>query len=368
MSTRTENAPGSEARDGLMAPAAVSLVDAISAATTSASVGMMGKRLPEVVTELVRAELAPLEVARVVTDLIDAMTRRLIDLAIAEYGEPPVPWAWLALGSAARREQGIGTDQDHALAYDQQMRPLNELDGYFGLVAEYVTSGLDGAGIPRCNADVVAVNQALRRPLEHWVEAFEAWMSDPRIESVRQTTILFDHRRVAGSLDVERTLQRTISSSSERPAFIGRLKEMARDARPRRHFRLPRRIDLKHDGLMQIVTMARILAIEGDVPNVGTIERLRRAVELGLFDESSGDRLCAAFRVMWRIRLNHQIAVAAGSEEPGELVDMRTSQFRAQLGDALRSVREAQDALLRGSRSAATIRRDTRFPSFQSAA
>lgn len=368
MSTLTEEAPRGEAWDGLMTPVAASLVDTISVATSPAAVGMTGKRLPEIVTELVRAGIAPLQVVRVVTDLIDAMTRRLIDLATAEHGEPPVPWAWLALGSAARHEQGIGTDQDHALAYDTQERPLDELDRFFRDLAEYVTSGLEGAGIPRCNADVVAVNQALRRPLEHWVEAFEAWMGDPRIESVRQTTILFDHRRVAGSLDVERRLRCTISSSSERPAFVGRLKEMARHARPRRQLRPPRRIDLKHDGLMQIVTLARILAIEGDVPKAGTIERLQHAVELGLLDESSGDRLCAAFRFMWRIRLNHQIAVAAGSEEPGDLVAMRTSQIRAQLGDALRSVREAQDALLWGTGSPATIRRDTRFPSFEPAA
>jgi len=362
MSTRTENAPGSEARDGLMPPAAVSLVDAISAATSSATVGLMGKRLPEVVTELVRAELAPLEVTRVVTDVIDAMTRRLIDLAIAECGAPPVPWAWLALGSAARREQGIGTDQDHALAYDHQGRPLDELDAYFRHLAEYVTSGLEGAGIPRCNADVVAANQALRRPLEHWVEAFEAWMSDPRIESVRQTTILFDHRRVAGSLDAERTLRCTISSSSGRPAFIGRLKEMARDGRPRRQLRLPRRIDLKHDGLIQIVTMARILAIEGDVANVSTIERLRRAAELGLLDKDTADRLGTAFRLMWRARLASQIETTARCGESSDLATIRTTKLRAQISEALRAIREAQNAVLRRPAMPASIRRDTGSP------
>ena len=362
MSTRTEDAPESEARDGLTMPAALSLVDAISAATTSASVGMAGRSLPELVAELVRAELGPLEVARVVTDLIDAMTRRLIDLAIAEYGEPPVPWAWLALGSAARREQGIGTDQDHALAYAPQGRSLDELDGYFCDLAGYVTSGLEGAGIPRCNADVVAANQALRRPLEHWVEAFEAWMSDPRLESVRQTTILFDYRRVAGSLDAERTLRCTISSSSERPAFVGRLKEMARDARPKRHPRLPRRIDLKHDGLMQIVTVARILAIEGDVPNVSTIERLRRAAELGLLDRDTADRLGTAFRLMWGARLANQIETTAGRRESGDLATIRTTKLRAQISEAVRAIREAQDAVLRRSAMPATIRRDTGSP------
>ncbi len=346
----------------------VAMLDAIAAATTPASVAQAGRRLPEVVTALAKAGVDPLEVGGVVSGTIDAMTRRLIDLAIAEMGEPPVPWAWLALGSAARREQGIFTDQDHALAYDPQGRPPEELDGYFLRLAEYVTSGLEAAGIPRCNADVVAVNQALRRPLEHWVEAFEAWMADPLIEAVRQTTILFDHRRVAGLLDVERTLRRTISSSPERSAFVGRLREMAMEARPRRRVRLPRRIDVKHDGLMQIVTLARILAVEGDIPETGTIERLRGAASRGLLDEGAADRLAAAFRVMWGARLEHQIAAAAADEAPGDLVSVRTPELRTQLGDAFGSIREAQGALLKEPMLRAMIRRPTRTPSLEPAA
>ena len=346
----------------------VAMLDAIAAATTTGSVAQAGSRLPEAVTALAKDGVDPLEVGGVVSGTIDAMTRRLIDLAIEEMGEPPVPWAWLALGSAARREQGIGTDQDHALAYDPQGQPLEALDEYFRRLAEFVTSGLEAAGIPRCHAGVVAVNQALRRPLEHWVEAFETWMADPRIEAVRQTTILFDHRRVAGPLDVERTLRRIISSSPERPAFVGRLRHMAIQARPRRHLRLPRRIDLKHDGLMQIVTLARIVAVEGDIPETGTIERLQRAAERGLLDAGSADRLAAAFGVMWRVRLEHQIAAAAAGEAPSDLVSVRTPELRIQLGDAFGSIREALGAFLQGPVLPAMIRRPTRTPSLKPAA
>jgi hypothetical protein len=33
------------------------------------------------------------------------------------YGRPPVPYAWLALGSEGRREQTLRTDQDNALIF-----------------------------------------------------------------------------------------------------------------------------------------------------------------------------------------------------------------------------------------------------------
>ncbi len=82
-----------------------------------------GRLLPSVVCELVDAAADPVEVGHVVGVVVDALTGRLIELAFAEIGEPPVPWAWLALGSEARHEQALHTDQDHALAYDPGDRP-----------------------------------------------------------------------------------------------------------------------------------------------------------------------------------------------------------------------------------------------------
>ena len=168
-----------------------------------------------------------------VTLVIESMTRRFAELAIDRLGAPPVPWAWLSLGSTARREQGIVTDQDHALAFDPQGRPFEEVDGYFLDLAVAVTSGLEEAGIPRCKAKVVAEERSLRRPLEHWVIAFNDWMDEPRLAAGRQASILFDYRRSAGPLEAERTFAEVIGSSPHRPRFLRQMARQA-DARPRR--------------------------------------------------------------------------------------------------------------------------------------
>jgi CBS domain-containing protein len=256
-----------------------------------------------------------------------------------------VPWAWIALGSAARREQGIFTDQDHALAFDPGEWPLAEIDEYFRLLAESVTSGLEAVGLPRCRADVVATNQALRRPLGHWIEAFGRWMADPRIESVRQTAILFDYRRLAGPLEVERTLGETIASSPDRPAYIERLTRFTTSARSRQHVRLARRIDLKHEGLIQIVGLARALAVLGGILEAGTIERLRLAGERGVLSEGSALRLIEAFRFIWRMRLDSQIAARSAGNEPNERIRPR-GRLRRQLAVPFDSIREVRTEVL----------------------
>ena len=94
------------------------------------------RRLPDIICALVRAEVDPVHVGHAVAVSIDAATRRLIDLGIADLGDPPGPWAWLALGSQARHEQALGTDQDHALAFDLGEDAPEGADAYFAQLAQ----------------------------------------------------------------------------------------------------------------------------------------------------------------------------------------------------------------------------------------
>ena len=329
------------------------LLDAIESAGDVASVAAAGLERPRVIAELVRSGVDEVEVGRAGSMVIDAMTRRLIRLATDRLGEPPTPWAWLALGSTARREQAIDTDQDHALAFDPQGGSLDELDAYFLELARAVTFGLEAAGIPRCKADVMAENRALRRPLEHWVTAFRAWMDDPDPIALRQSAILFDFRRVAGDLDVESAFRTAIGGHPHAP-FLSRHVRRALETRPptRRYrpFVVRARgehrgtLDLKHGGLMPVVDLARIYAHATGSTATGTLDRLRESAERGGLDAETAGSLAEAFRSMWRLRLRRHVDRERRGETPDDLVDPRALPLdeRTELLAALRNVRRAQ--------------------------
>ncbi len=183
-----------------------SLVEAISRADDEAGAIAAARELPGGVCALVAAGADATKIGRVVGSSVDALTRRLIVFALADLGEPPVPWAWLALGSEARLEQALHTDQDHAIAYDLGINVAGEIDPYFLQIAERVTAGLEAAGIPRCNGDAMAMHPGLRRSIDSWADAFRAWMSDPSVDGSILSSIAFDFRRVEGPLDVEPAL------------------------------------------------------------------------------------------------------------------------------------------------------------------
>ena len=110
---------------------------AILRATDEDELVAAAQNLRRLFLALLDAGLASVDIGRVLSLQFDTFTVRLLDLAIEAHGAAPVPWAWLALGSAARREFTLGSDHEDALAYaashgvpvDQSPRDIFSRDG-----------------------------------------------------------------------------------------------------------------------------------------------------------------------------------------------------------------------------------------------
>jgi CBS domain-containing protein len=310
--------------------------------------------LPRVISTLVGSSADPVDVGHVIAFSIDAATRRLLELGMAEHGEPPVPWTWLALGSAARQEQAIRTDQDHAVAFDGDP---GAADGSLAPLAEFVTSGLEAAGIPRCEGNVMATNDALRLPVQQWVGRFEYWMGLQTPKASEQLSIVFDFRKVAGPLDAAVTLDAVMATAPERPLFLQHLARRALDQRPPIGFvrgitveqrgEHPGKVDIKHGGIMIVGNIARAHAIRAGITAKRTIDRLRASEQAGAIDAETREGLEEAFRFLWEVRLRHHVEQIAASQRPDDFVDPNElgGVARQGLKEAFRIIARAQKAL-----------------------
>ena len=74
-------------------------------------------KLPVFVKALLESGARVESVTRIMTTVSDAILVRLIELAEADLGPPPVAFAFVVLGSEAREEQTLATDQDNAIIY-----------------------------------------------------------------------------------------------------------------------------------------------------------------------------------------------------------------------------------------------------------
>jgi signal-transduction protein with cAMP-binding, CBS, and nucleotidyltransferase domain len=333
------------------------LTDSIRGGSDVAALVTAWERLPSLVRSLLDRHVDPIDIGHVVGVGIDELTRRLIELSVVALGEAPASYAWLALGSAARHEQGLVTDQDHAMAFGGDDAGVEVHDRYFSTLAKAVTDGLEACGIARCHGNVMAENPAWRRTSDGWRRRFAVYLADPNIMGARITGIAFDYRRVAGDVDIERVLDGVIRETRNDRAFMGRLAATVMETRPavgrRRDLVLERggahagKLDVKHGGITVVTNLARLLALRAGIAENRTVERLRGAAASGAISDRARDDLVEAFRLLWRVRLEHHVGQIERGEEPDDFVDPAEldAVSRGSLATALSVVAGAQKTL-----------------------
>ena len=104
----------------------------------------VSQRLPSLFVRMMRLGRDVEQVGRLITQVTDAFTLRLIALAEADLGPAPQAWAWLAFGSQARQEQTARTDQDNGLVTERAITP--DEAPWFDQLSRRVCDGLDRLG------------------------------------------------------------------------------------------------------------------------------------------------------------------------------------------------------------------------------
>jgi CBS domain-containing protein len=324
---------------------------AISKAETPDEVVAAAGHLPQTIVALTRAGVSSVDACRVLALAGDTATTRLIDLAFREHGDPPCPWSWMALGSVARREQTLASDQDNAFAY---LDPGgDEVDAFFAAVCNDVNTGLERCGFGADHADVLARNRQWRMSSGEWQRVLNDCLVHPDRSHLVRAAVSFDFRHVVGGLDIVRPLVAIERQAPHHPDFVSRLARTATDFTPP----LGRRgklttgddgsIDLKRRGIIPIVNLTRFHAIAAGITVSATLDRLTAAEAAGQLSGESAGELREVFELLLRLRLQGQVAqVERGQPTTNMLYPAELSPLtRAQLVQAFQVIAAHQKQL-----------------------
>ncbi|SDN07855.1 DUF294 nucleotidyltransferase-like domain-containing protein [Vreelandella arcis] len=245
------------------------------------------------VETLAHYDLPAWRISQIISDHNAFLYRQAVALSLDEmqaqgWGSPPVDYCVLLLGSAARYESLLGPDQDNALIIDDYPDHRHvEIDGYFQALGERFTARLDEAGIPLCRGHVMARWPMWRKRLSEWHAQLEIWSADRQVKRVQQTNILLDFSPVAGNTALAEHLGESIAATlpkaslfmhemaallEELPVALDRFGRIASSPgldTPHDHA-----IDLKHQGLMPLISAARLLCVRHQRHEISTRERL----------------------------------------------------------------------------------------------
>jgi CBS domain-containing protein len=335
------------------------LVSEIAHSNSAEEMAQVTKRIPQLLAQLVAGGNRHEVITRLITDVADTATRRLLALAEAKLGPAPVPYLWLACGSQGRQEQTGVSDQDNCLFLDDSVTDADM--PYFEALARFVCDGLDTCGYVYCPGDMMATNPRWRQPVRVWRDYFAGWIKTPSPEAQMLASVMFDLRPIGGAKGLFEELQaetlrkaaansifvaHMVSNSLKHTPPLGLLRGFA-TIRSGEHKNM---IDLKHNGVVPVVDLGRIYALQGKLPVVNTAARLEAAIAAGVLSMSGGQDLRDAYDLIAETRLEHQAKQVRAADKPDNFLrPTDLSDFeRSHLRDAFVVIKSLQSAVGHG--------------------
>ncbi len=295
---------------------AVYLASDIHKQTSVEGLVAVSARIKRLQRHLAAADANAYSTGHIVTTITDALTTRLILLAEARLGPAPVDYVWVAAGSQARNEQTAKSDQDNCLVLDDRFDEA-EHGSYFKAFAQFVCDGLDACGYIHCPGEMMAMTDQWRQPLARWRRYFQQWVEQPDPTALMLTCVFFDLRAVYGKTSLLDDLRRQVLDETRgNTLFLAHMVGNALKHRPPLGLFgqiAPLRggehsgcIDLKHNGIVPIVDLARVYALASGLHAANTHDRLEQAAHAGALSESGARDLCDALESLGKLRIAHQ--------------------------------------------------------------
>lgn len=341
------------------ASTSASLVSDIADASTVGELAKSTEGIPRLLVQLVASGNRHEVTTRLITDIADAATRRLLKLAEAELGPPPVPYLWLACGSQGRQEQTGVSDQDNCIILDDAATDADR--PYFEALAKRVSDGLDAAGYMHCPGDMMATNPRWLQPLSTWRKYFRGWIDTPSNEAQMLASVMFDLRPIGGERSLFESLQgETLKRAAQNSIFTAHMAANSLKHNPPlgllrgiatiRSGEHRNTLDLKMNGVVPVVDLGRMYALLGQLREVNTRARIEAAGAAGIISTSGARDLLDAYDLIAETRLEHQARqVKSGGKPDNYLVPAELSDFeRSHLRDAFVVVKTMQSAMVSG--------------------
>lgn len=263
---------------------------------------------------------------RILSQFNDAITIRIIEIALRELGPPPSPFSFVVFGSSGREELTFNSDQDNTIIYtaSDTLTPVETKD-YFTKLGSRVCNSLHETGLVRCKGGYMASNTQWCTSLEEWKGYFNDWIMNSEADSLLNFSVFFDFRLLYGEKSIFSDLEDFVFESLKgRTTFffslaqsITRIKypsistTISADEQGRKKEQF---IDIKA-ALAPLVMIARIYALHKGIRLKSTADRIKTLRELKGLSEETCDELSYFHNFLMYHRMQSLLGQAIGREE-----------------------------------------------------
>ncbi len=306
------------------------------------------------------------EVMEILSYLHHGIIKRVYDLCMEEMRaagrQPPaIRHCFLIMGSGGRREMLLSPDQDNGFIFENVPDArMPEVEAFFLPFSEKIVNALHLIGYPLCHGRVMANNPAWRGRLKDWQSRIKDWVNNPEPQKVRYSSIFFDFAPLAGDPALAQDLREIVHREiREFQGFLYHM--MALDLRYRVPVGLLGRfivdkeghhlgeLSVKAGGSIYIVDCIRMFALEKELSEITTLDRLKALVGRNVFSPETAEHIRAAFEALSFLRLRNEIARIDAGRTPSHYLDPHQLNKNEQdlLRESFHAVTKLQDATKR---------------------
>lgn len=318
------------------------------------------KLVREKLTDLIQTSIAkniPLpHIYNISGEIITAIVKRSVELAILDLGSPPARFAWLSIGSQGRKEQLLLSDQDSILIFeDVAAEKYRDVKDYFIKLAKRATTILEKVGYAYCPNGHMASNMLWCKSLTEWIKQYENWIKIPGEKSNNICSIFFDYEIAFGEGKIEDAITDVIFENVKKNAiffdYLGN--DTLRKNPPLNFFKKfnleeegenKGKFDIKNRAIMPLVDGARLFAINLNLRGINNT--YLRFKQLAMIDPKFSEIYlnCAdAFLILSKFRTLEGLK----NDSPGDYinVDELTKAEKERLKNALTPMKELEELI-----------------------
>ncbi|MBH0056729.1 cyclic nucleotide-binding/CBS domain-containing protein [Pseudoalteromonas sp. SWXJZ94C] len=309
------------------------LVRGILAQQSIEDLAHYARQLPNVFVRMVNEDANSHMIGTAMAVIGRTFKQRLLGLAEDKFGPAPVPYCFIALGSMARDEQLIVTDQDNALILDDSYDDEKHNE-YFQNISDFVCDGLAQCGYTYCDGEIMASFKKWRKTRSEWFDQFAGWMAQPKPQALLNSSIFFDLDGVWGKTKWADELKIFIAKQSKiNRLFLANMASNARNRTPPLGFfkgfvmehngQHKHSMNLKRRGTAPLSDVIRVHALAVGSRKQNSFERLEDIIEANLLPEGKAQDLRDALEYIAMMRIRHQAWQIEKGEEPDNNLDPR---------------------------------------------
>jgi len=333
---------------------AIFLIEKIKYAQSIDDLVLLTPERQAIFEALVEGQVDGIAIGHVMTLIMDAYNRRLLQMAELKFGTPPCEYAWIVAGSHARNEVHMLSDQDNAIILSDDATPDDRL--YFQTLAKWVCDALAACAYPLCSGNFMASNPKWCMPLKVWLASYKKWVTNPEYESLLNVTVFLETRWLHGNKLLNQQLQSFLLEIIQKShVFLPSLVRDSVSVNPplsifnslvlEKSGEHSNTLDIKKFAINLLVDLARIYGLASGSEKSDTMERFNHAYESQLISEDTLKNVRSAFLFITQTRLSHQLSELKAGQEPDNHIDPRSfgSFERKYLKDAFRIIADLQD-------------------------